>query len=303
MQSRKIRKRIAVAAVAGAVVLTMSASLAYFTDRAATSADGTAGTVAITLDDADLQASAALDGNQAGSLKIMDPGDKFDVSFGVHNEGNKSVDIRETIVLSAYDKDGNAIALTDSVNEASGQAQFDIYRASDVEPNVPSGVSVAADAAEKTAQGEKYGWKPKAGAKPVAVRSHTAGSNQITYRLGDDGDAEITLDGNSSAAIRESGDAATDFQNTYATLNNAKDGIDNDFVLIFRGDSSNDFQDSSIVLNYTVEAKQARNTDAGWTVVAQSSVNLGDGNNTPKNVNAVPEESVLTDSNGDLVTP
>ena len=82
---------------------------------------------------------------------------------------------------------------------------------------------------------------------------------------------EYTLNGTGTAAETESGVSATDHSA--------------DYVLVFKGASSNAFQDADVKVSLLAEAKQHRNTDGNtWTTVSSESITLGNGN-----VNAVPE--------------
>ena len=47
-----------------------------------------------------------------------------------------------------------------------------------------------------------------------------------------------------------------------------------DFVLVFKGNSANKFQNSTVTIDVLAEAKQHRNTAAGWDIVAQETYSL-----------------------------
>ena len=229
----KTNKKLGVACGALAVAMVAGASFAYFTDRADTSAEGTAGTVGIDL---------ASDMNYANEVGIMNPGDKFDSSFSISNTGNKSIDVRTTIKLTS----------TVPMNEVEGQCEFEIYAASDVE----------------LVDGE--GYKPVEGAKPIGsvdgtiLGTRTFDNNTtITYTIED-----YVLNG-------VDGETEADVDTTKH---------DYDYVLVFRGDSKNAFQAAGVTVDVLVEAKQHRNTSAGWEVVAQEGYNFG-----AINQDAVPE--------------
>lgn len=222
-------KKMAVTAGAVAVILAMGASMAYFTDYATTNATGTAGTVAIALD-SDIN---LLDAN---GMDILNPGDQRDGSFTVTNMGNKSIDVRTTVALTALDHEGNAIAFT---GDAESQSEYDLYLASDVELV------------------EGKGYAPKADAKPLEVKS--IDGNVIKYVL-----PEYSLNGNSDEyAEVETIDGIDAFAHDY------------DFVLVFKGEAGNEWQASTVTLDLIVEAKQHENTGAGWDIVAQESITQG----------------------------
>ena len=239
----KNNKKLGLVCGALAVVMVAGASFAYFTDRADTSAQGTAGTVAI-----DLVSDINL--LDADGKDILNPGDLRDGSFSVENKGNKSIDVRTTIVLTSSE------AMTTDVN---GQAEYELYLKSDVELV------------------EGKGYAPKAGAKPIEVRSMSDDGKVITYNIPD-----YILNGN-----EDFGDENREIEDGITT-----DLHDYDFVLVFRGDSANKFQDSTVKLDVLAEAKQHRNTGAGWEIVAQETVTFGGAE-----VNAVVEENVITPAN------
>lgn len=211
------------------LVMLMGASFAYFSDYATTQVTGTAGTVAIAMDsDINLLNDEGMD--------ILNPGDMRDGSFDITNMGNKSIDVRTTIALTALDHEGNALNFTGSETE---QSEFDLYLASDVE----------------YVEGE--GYKPVAGATPLEVKS--IDGNVITYVL-----PEYSLNGNSD----EYDEVETiDGVDTFAAAN--------DFVLVFKGAAGNEWQAASLQLDVIVEAKQHENTQAGWDIVATEQITHG----------------------------
>lgn len=229
MKKSIFSKKSATVAIVGAIALTMVGSMAYFTDYATTQANGTAGTVAIGLD-------SEINLLDANGMDILNPGDERVGAFTVTNHGNKSIDVRTTMALTALDHEGNPINFT---GDAESQSEYDLYLASDVE----------------LVEGE--GYKPVAGAKPLAVK--TIEGNVIKYVL-----PEYALNGNS------------DMYDEVETI----DGIDafaheNDFVLVFKGEAGNEWQASTIQLDVIVEAKQHENTGAGWDIVAKESLTQG----------------------------
>lgn len=223
--SKNKKKALAAGAIAASCIL--AGTVAYFTDRVETSATAKAGTVDL-----------ALDANWA-NVANFNPGDKADLDYQVSNDGNKSVDVRERLVVTS------SVAL-----DTAAQAEFEIYKAIDVEQD-------AAGA-----------YVPKADAKPVtdgAKRIVAGDSKSITYVL-----PEYTLNGTGANAETESGVTDTN----HAT----------DYVLVFKGASSNAFQDADVEVSLLAEAKQHRNTNSDtWATVSSESVTFGNGN-----VNAVP---------------
>ena len=86
-ESSAKRKKMALAAGALAGVIALSGTFAYFTDRVQSTATATAGTVDLVLD------ANWVDNDN------YNPGDKADLIYNISNAGNKSVDVRERIVV------------------------------------------------------------------------------------------------------------------------------------------------------------------------------------------------------------
>lgn len=112
---KKISSLLAIACVASLVV----GSLALFTDRIQANTEATAGTL-----DLDLNGSFL-----ASKTSNFKPGESIDVTYTLSNEGNKSADVKEILVLTVdkkltdtsgvaelelYTADGNAVLATDT---------------------------------------------------------------------------------------------------------------------------------------------------------------------------------------------
>ena len=282
------RKKAAAAALTASAILTIGASLAYFTDRADTTSSGQAGTVAI-----DLASNINLLSEDGKA--ILDPGDMNDASFTITNQGNKSIDVRETVVLSVFDRNGDPLALT----EESGQAEYELYLADDVE----------ADA--------NGSYAPKANASPLTVRTADLAHGRITYAV-----PQYTLNGSSTSGrsagvgfekpAQNVGESDTDYEARVATAKAAyisanpevdanreiESGVSSishtsPFVLLFRGSSSNTFQNSSVTLDIRAEALQHRNTgNDTWNTIRTETISIG-GTDT----SVVPLETVISSGN------
>ena len=164
---------------------------------------------------------------------ILNPGDMRAVSYSVTNDGNKSIDVRTTITVTS------SVAM----NKEADQAEFEIYKLADVE----------------LVEGE--GYKPVEGAMPLAVKSISEDGKVITYKP-----ADIILNG--TGDIRET-EADVLTSGTNVTVSEAGDSVAFDYVLVFKGEASNDFQAATVSIDLLVEAKQHRNTGAGWELVAE----------------------------------
>lgn len=217
-------------AVSGIGVFTYS----YFTDRTENSELATAGTVDIELDtvrESNLD-KVGIDLKNNVRQDILNPGDLRQASFGVYNKGNKSVDVRNTIVINS----------TKEFSEVDGKYEFELYDK---------------DAFEYRDNGAIIGLKE--GASPVGERVLSDDKKTITYTLPD-----TVLNGNEDLDERE-----------------VEEGIDSDSIvydykLVFRDDADNDFQGSIITISVISEAKQHRNTSAGWEIVTHDTVSFDD---------------------------
>lgn len=204
MNTKKVnKKKIASIALATTMISTlMIGSFAYFTDRADTRASATAGTVDIELN-ADALANAMKDND---GKDIFNPGDMREINYELSNKGNKSIDVRETIILTS------SVAM----DKEAAQAEYEIYKAEDVELI------------------EGKGYSPVDGSNPLSVRSISDDGTQITYTVdeyilngydkdGDDTKREIengvTATNNSGAyVLLFKGTAGNEFQNSTVTL-------------------------------------------------------------------------------------
>lgn len=216
--SKKNTKRtIAVGSLAGLLALT--GSFAYFTDRVEDKAVATAGVVDLALE-SDWQ-----------DVLNFNPGDQLDLGYEIHNEGNKSVDVRERIVVKS------SVAM-----DPSDQAEFEVYRAADVE------------------QADNGSYVPKQGAEPVATgedRIVSDDNTSITYEI-----SQYTLNGTGANAEVEDG------------INETSKA--SDYVLVFKGESANQFMAAETTVDLVAEAKQHRNTDDDtWAAISTESVTVG----------------------------
>ena len=130
------------------------------------------------------------------------------------------------------------IVLTSSI-AMSDTTEFDLYNATDVTLDSKGKVTAI-----------------KSGAQPLTVRSVSADKKQITYAI-----PEFILNGTGEAAEIETGALGTAKASAY--------------VLVFRTHAGNEFQDTTISLNYEAQAKQHRNTNADtWQVVKTEDINF-----------------------------
>lgn len=218
---KRSKKIYAIIASALAFVLLIGGTFAYFTDYATLQTTGTAGTVKIAVDD-------NINLLNEDGYDILNPGDMRDAGFTVTNEGNKSVDVKGTIFLTGYDRDGNLVNFT---GDAETQSEYDLYLRDDVELV------------------EGRGYMPKEGAKPLQVKEVDGGF--IMYTLPD-----LMLNGNSALHDEvETIDGVNEYSHEY------------DIVLVFKGAAGNEWQASQIYLEVMVDAKQHENTEGGWETI------------------------------------
>lgn len=239
-------KKIGAVCGAAAIALIVGSTYSYFTDRADTEAFSKAGSVSIEIED---EIQNTLDTTNNG---ILNPGDAVSgIDFSVFNRGNKSIDVKDIITLTITDREGNPLNVTDE----NGQAEYDLYKSSDVTYDAVNGYKIAE------------------GAKPVEVR--TVNGNIITYIP-----ETYTLNGYSAdggAVETEEGIDAT--------------SKDHEYTLVFRNTSSNTFQLSKVDINIVSQAKQHRNTSGkdNWTTVSTTTATIGGAETA-----VVPTEDVIT---------
>ena len=170
------RKSIVLGALASVIAVSMLvvATQAFFTDRAEGSGTINAGTLKITanLNVNDATAEDTTNGTKSVDTKLgvvtataIAPGDAIPMVVHTKNTGSIDALVRQKIVLTVTaDADHTLTALT------SDAAEFEVYKASDVEKDTSNGY-----------------WKPKSGANPVAITdtttSRTVSGLVVTYQL------------------------------------------------------------------------------------------------------------------------
>lgn len=182
MDDRK-KKIIAIALASATVITAIVGAFAYFTDRVDSTATATAGTLELKLSDI-----------EASKTEKVKPGDGITIQYDLSNIGNKSADIRETIVLTSSE------ALT------AGNEEFDLYAAADVSIDAQSGYATV-----------------KNNAEPLAVRSVSADRTQIEYEL-----PQFTLNGTGANAETEDGVISNAKDGSYVLV--FKKHATNDFI-------------------------------------------------------------------------
>lgn len=170
------KKKVATgAALALSGALVVAGTMAYFTDRQDASASATAGSVDISVTE------------NWQDIDNFNPGDIQGLNYEIANIGNKSVDVRETLVVKS------SVPMTDGE-----QLEFEIYNRGDVTQN-------AAGA-----------YVPNEGVSPIAT-----GGNRV---VSDDGTTvkyiidEYVLNGTGAAAETEAGINATSKEMDYVLV-------------------------------------------------------------------------------------
>ena len=123
----KHRRYLALFLVVATVLTVLVGSLAYFTDRVSGDVSATAGTLDLVLD--------GLSQNDISVPEKFRPSQGIALNYTLSNEGNKSADILETLVLTYTPAPGVTSSLTNS------DPQFAIYNASDVTLNPTTGIA------------------------------------------------------------------------------------------------------------------------------------------------------------------
>lgn len=179
----KNRKRTSVVMGVAAAALLTAGSLAFFTDRQQGTFSATAGTLGL-----ELTQNWATDNTDVAGALI--PGKKLELDYTLANTGNKSMDVKEQIVI------------TSPVAMSGAQAEFELYAANDVEQDSTTGA-----------------WKPKAEAQPVATRSLSRDGLKVTYEIPEfilNGTGENAETEDSVTATSKTGDYVIVFRDTAA---------------------------------------------------------------------------------------
>ncbi len=224
MELRNKRIKFGVAALIACAVLLIGATLAYFTDRATASATGVAGTVKIALDD-----TMTLPTN-------FNPGDGRLLAATITNEGNKSVDVRQTFQVT--------------MTPAAGVTDFTAG---------PDTMGWALYAKSDCTTDTAGNWVPKAATSPITPTSTSTNAGVITalYAI-----PEVTLNGTGTdAEIEDPIDTNI---------------ADSEYVLVMLPGSDNSYQAATVTVDILAEAKQHRNTDSStWASLEKASVTFG----------------------------
>ena len=184
----KASKKATAFALAGTLAVIGTCSMALFTDHETGTASATAGTLDLTLSQDWVNANDKyhLANKAAGTDGIIDPmlpGSKLEMDYTLANAGNKSMDIRETVVIKSADKTFNA-----------EKPEFKLYKADDVELDTATGA-----------------YKAKDGKSPISFVLTDA--NTITISP-----ATMTLSGTGANAEVETGFEKTSYTGDYVIL-------------------------------------------------------------------------------------
>lgn len=104
---KKTRKRMTVALAVVTCLALLVGSFAFFTDRLTADATATAGNINLVWEDTSLKTNSnnqfaqdkAWDNALVSEGNVINPGDYFDLSYTLTNDGSKSIDVRQQIVL------------------------------------------------------------------------------------------------------------------------------------------------------------------------------------------------------------
>lgn len=178
---KKPKKIMALVLAIATVAALAVGTLAFFTDRIQAQAKATAGTLELALTDI-----------ATGSNTKMRPGNGCTVDFTLSNNGNKSADIKEVLILRS------PVAMT------AGAEEFDLYLASDVTLTADGKATI------------------KAGAQPLAARTVSPDKKSITYAI-----PEFILNGTGDDAENEPGVTSSAKESKYVLV--FKNTADNTF--------------------------------------------------------------------------
>ena len=288
MRSLTKKNLLAVLLLISAIALILTGFLAFFTDRAETTANGVAGTVAINVDDGVTDADLAninpgdhdwelatylgyANWDAAGTA--ITAGTEHELKLEVTNAGNKSVKVRNVIDLIVDFAENNVtLENTDFL--------FFLTTAGDR-------IAEDADTAELSLDDAFYlfGAAPKYN---VTVFSATGDEDEGYYAVDADGEA-ITDDEDDDYFFAEDlstcvgiryivFDAATHILQGVGTGAEAEetDGVVSQltytYYLGLKASADNRYQGATVDVNWTVEAIQHRNTDSAnaWTKITSA---------------------------------
>ena len=271
---KKNHKKIVALILVFTLCVSTALSFAYFTDRVSyTSSGNTSGNVKI-------ETTAFAGASSAGILVDRDgnnnlnPGDVRDLTFTVTNVGNKAIDLRHTLKLTVTPAAGSDVILSDTA----AQAEFDIYYAKDV--------TYAPETGYVLADGAKPVFSSVADNSDANVSSRVVDGNTITYYY-----VGTTLKGAEGVANSEREAAASTTEIDAITIGANGDEVTYEYILVYRGNTTNEFMNCNLQVDLIVEAKQHYNTqqvgDAeNWEVVATQLVSTNQGDLT---IDAVPD--------------
>ncbi len=244
---------IAVLAVTSAIAILVISAFALFSDNEEKGTSGTIGTVGISLSDPTLSNDDNINPGDYDPNNPDDanPGTDHDLAFTISNTGNKSVDVRNMIVISVADEAGHIYDPT----------VFSLYTEKDGEyakagtELAPKFFMVYGDDTLYTAA------QIPAGSEIVAVVYYT------------DPDDAVCLNGVGEAAEEEDGITETSHDYLY--------------YLVMDRDADNNYQGLTCKIDVIAEAKQHRNTDNDdWEKIATKSITFNG-----KNYVVVPDKT------------
>lgn len=202
---KRVNKK-SIAALSLACVLSVTGISAYFTDSVENDATAKAGTMNLVFSDVVTTDDKTGDLIWGENITNFNPGDEYGLDYKLTNTGNKSMDVRQTLI-------------------------------------VESSVEMTETAREFTLNGSEW-----------ALNENESTSTKLVYTTSD-----IILNGVGLTAETESSGIG-------------EEGKTYDLDIIFASSAKNAFQNADITVNYRAEAKQHRNTEAGWDVIAEFEV-------------------------------
>ena len=218
-------------------VVTAGLSFAYFTDRAEFGTQAVAGNI-------DLEYEPFFDLTGWDGKPIVAPGDILNVSYAVSNKGNISIDIRERFYIE-----------TSVPMNPDGQSEFEVYYWEDL-------IDI-----------DGYIYTPIEGATTIGTKKMSAENKIITYEI-----PEYTLNGAESLHGENTQTEESVVMEIPGRLtpNPEGSGIERNATLLFNPFTGNHFQNQTVKVTHTIEAKQHRNTTGvSWETLATETFELG----------------------------
>lgn len=134
--SKTTRKRISVALAVVCCLSLIVGSFAFFTDHETHEASAAAGNIDLVFTDVSAAGTHNVDSQTNAqdevwtngiASAIVNPGDTFDMSYTLENEGTKSIDVRQQLTVTVTDKNDDAMNLTENAEDGTVENDYQYF--------------------------------------------------------------------------------------------------------------------------------------------------------------------------------